>query len=145
MRSIKISFILFLLVLFLVTSLRACRAEASHTIYESELNQLLKIINDLENNYKQAKSSLQTSKQQLERQEKLLQTLQNQLTTLKSQIKKSENLSNQLSEKLNQAETGLKTLGESFQKYKNEAEARNKRLTIQRNVCIIIGLMAAFL
>jgi septal ring factor EnvC (AmiA/AmiB activator) len=112
MRSIK-PFILLLFVLFLVTPLWACKVKASYTIYEFELNQLLKIIDNLENNYNKAKSSLQTSKQQLEQQEKQLQTLQNQLTVLQSQIEKSENLSIPLSEKLSQAETNLKTLEES--------------------------------
>jgi septal ring factor EnvC (AmiA/AmiB activator) len=145
MRNIKPTLILLLFVLFLVTPLRVCRAEVSYMIYDSELNQLLKIINDLENNYKQAKSSLQTSKQQLEQQEKQLQTLQNQLTALKSQIEKSENLSIQLSGKLSQAEMDLKTLEESWKQYKIEVESRIRKLTIQRNVCIIIGLIVAFL
>jgi chromosome segregation ATPase len=101
----------------------------------------LKIINDLENNYNQAKSSLQTSKRQLEQQEKQLRTLQSQLTALKSQIEKSENLSIQLSKKLSQAETDLKTLEESWKQYKIEAELRIKKLTIQRNISVGIALI----
>jgi hypothetical protein len=51
----------------------------------------------------------------------------------------------QLSEKLSQAETDLKTLEESFRKYKDEAERRIRRLSIQKNVCIIIRADCGFL
>lgn len=129
----------------LVTVCNCCRAEGSYPIYESELNRLLKIIDSLENNYDQAKSNLQTSKQQLKQQETQLQMLQNQLMTLKSQIEKSESLSTQLSEKLRQAETNLRMLEESFLKYKNEVNARIRRLTIQRNVLagvvVVLGIL----
>jgi chromosome segregation ATPase len=130
---------LVLFALLLATVSRSCLAEGSYKVYESELTRLTQIINSLETNWNQAKSSLQTSKNQLEMQEKQLQELEIQLATLKSQIGQLENQSETLSEKLSQAEMSLTRLEQSFQQYKKEAEARIRKLTIQRNVMAVIA------
>lgn len=141
----RIFYWLLLLAFFLAFASVSLAQEKVYTDTKSELNRLNQIINELEQSYNQASKNLQTSKSQLETQERQLQTLQEQLQTLKIQIEKSENLSIQLSEKLNQTEAGLMRLEESFNKYKKEAESKIKRLTMQRNIAVIVGIILSFI
>ena len=145
MRNIKPILLLVLFALLLVTVSASCRAEGKYPIYESELIKLTQIINSLEANWNQAKSSLQTSKEQLQQQERQLTELETQLATLKNQIGKLESQSTILSEKLSQAEMSLKTLEESFQQYKKEVKIKIWKITIQRNICFIFGIIMCFI
>ena len=148
-RNIKLISLLALLLLLLVTVSPCCRAEGSYPIYESELTnikndlQLIKqekqsFIADLNN----SKLSLRQAEIQRMNIEKRSADLEQKLTNYQNRLVKQETELTELLNMRRELKVQLTELNESFQQYKKEAEAKIRKLVIQRNV---VGVIACIL
>lgn len=104
------------------------QAEVQYTISETELTQLEQNLTALEQHSK-SKSIL------LDKQAKQLNEAQKQLKIVNGQIRKSQKLNEQ-------TQNSLKIARESFNKYEREAERKVKIKTRQRNMWIVISVVA---
>jgi chromosome segregation ATPase len=133
-KSIKLISLLALSVLLLVTASVSCQAEASYRVTEPELSNMKYYISIIKQEKQNLINDLQASKISLQEAETRRQSLENQLN--EALIKY-----NLLLEERNELETLLKDLKEQFERLKKEAEAKIRKLTIQRNVFVAVSLI----
>lgn len=138
MPRLKIISILLLLLWQSVTVLQVCKAEPVYTISANELNDMKHYIALIRQENQNLLNDLKSCKISLQQAEKQRLSLENQLNGLISTHKL-------LSEERNELETLLKELQESFVQSKKEAETKIRRLIIQRNIGLILGVAAFFL
>jgi chromosome segregation ATPase len=130
--------------LLLATLSQVGKAEPVYTVSGSELSRLLQISAKLERLNNQLQDELKTSKENLTRLGSELESCKAELTELQNRLSQSKTELTQLKNSLTTAENLLRKAETSFEKYKSEVEARIKRLTIQRNIFAVVGLIAAF-
>jgi chromosome segregation ATPase len=138
MRNIKLTFIPLLSLLLLVTVSQAGRAEPVYIVSKSELTAMKHYLAIIRQENQNLLNDLKNCKISLQQAEEQRKNLENQLNELSNKHKL-------LSEERSELETLLKELQESFAQSKKEAQTRIRRLTIQRNVCLIVGILVAFL
>lgn len=146
MRNIKFTLLLVLSALLLVTVSVSCQAEGNYQLYESELTRLQQITERLDKLNSQLSNELATSKTNLTQLQNELESCKADLTQLQNQLQASQAELTQAKNYLMTAENSLRKAEESFKQYEKEAEARIKRLVIQRNVvgviAVILGVIA---
>jgi septal ring factor EnvC (AmiA/AmiB activator) len=137
MQSTKLTFILLLLLFLLVMVVQVCKAEPVYTVSGSELNDMKHYIELIRQENRQLQNDLKNSRISLEQAEERRRSLESQLEELI-------NGHRLLSEERSELETLLKDLRESFEQLKAEAQSKIGRLVVQRNLALIVAILAAF-
>lgn len=106
----------------------SARAEAQYTISETDLT-------TLETNFQMQKVNSEKKDKLLIRQRTQLNEAQKQLEIVNEQLKKSKTLNEQ-------TQNSLKIARESFNKYEREAERKVKIKTRQRNLWMVVSVVA---
>jgi peptidoglycan hydrolase CwlO-like protein len=138
MLNIKLTFIPLLSLLLLVTVSQAGKAEPVYTVFRSELTDMKHYLAIIRQENQNLLNDLKSCKISLQQAEERRLSLENQLNELSNKYQL-------LSEERSELETLLKELQESFAQSKKEAQTRIRRLVIQRNVCLILGVIAILL
>lgn len=132
---------LLLLAIFSVTT----KAEPTYNIHETQLLKLIenlqKLKTDSENNLKLIADLRQISKEQ-EEQIKILKEQLSESETIIKRLKEESTISKELIAK---AEESLTNASESFEIYKKAAEAKIRKLTVQRNLLIVVTVISLIL
>jgi len=137
MQSTKLTFILLLLLFLLAMVLQVCKAEPVYNVSGSELNDMKHYIELIRQENRQLQNDLKNSRISLEQAEERRRSLESQLEELINGHKL-------LLEERNELETLLKDLRESFEQLKAEAQSKIRKLVIQRNLALIIAILAVF-
>jgi septal ring factor EnvC (AmiA/AmiB activator) len=137
MQSTKLTFILLLLLFLLVMVVQVCKAEPVYTVSGPELNDMKHYIELIRQENRQLQNDLKNSRISLEQAEERRRSLESQLEELI-------NGHRLLSEERSELETLLKDLRESFEQLKVEAQSKIGRLVVQRNLALIVAILAAF-
>jgi chromosome segregation ATPase len=137
MQSTKLTFILLLLLFLLAMVLQVCKAEPVYNVSGSELNDMKHYIELIRQENRQLQNDLKNSRISLEQAEERRRSLESQLEELINGHKL-------LLEERNELETLLKDLRESFEQLKTEAQSKIRKLVVQRNLALIIAILAVF-
>jgi septal ring factor EnvC (AmiA/AmiB activator) len=137
MQSTKLTFILLLLLFLLAMVLQVCKAEPVYNVSGSELNDMKHYIELIRQENRQLQNDLKNSRISLEQAEERRRSLESQLEELINGHKL-------LLEERNELETLLKDLRESFEQLKAEAQSKIRKLVVQRNLALIIAILAVF-
>jgi chromosome segregation ATPase len=138
MPNIKLTFIPLLSLFLLVTVLRAGKAEPVYTVSKSELSDMKHYIAVIRQEKQNLLNDLKNCKISLQQAEEQRRNLESQLNALINKHRL-------LLEARSELEMLLKDLQESFAQSKKEAETKIRRLVVQRNVCLILAVLVAFL
>jgi septal ring factor EnvC (AmiA/AmiB activator) len=137
MQSTKLTFILLLLLFLLAMVLQVCKAEPVYNVSGSELNDMKHYIELIRQENRQLQNDLKNSRISLEQAEERRRSLESQLEELINGHKL-------LLEERNELETLLKDLRESFEQLRAEAQSKIRKLVVQRNLALIIAILAVF-
>lgn len=130
------------LLFFLGMPSRVAMAEQQYSITGSELTRLVEISTRLEMLNAKLQNELTTSKKSLSQLMSGLDSYKIELMELETQLITLRAESETLKLQLQNAEILLEKAKESFVSYKTESEKKIKRLTIQRNVSVMIAVIA---
>ncbi len=121
---------------------QTCRAEENYVITGNELSQLNEIFEKLETLNAKLQNELTISRKSLQQLDDELTKLKADLAELQATLARSEAESMQLRELLLKAESSLTRLETSFAEYRSAAESRIRTLARQRNLAILIAVLA---
>ena len=138
MLKLKLIFIPLWSLLLLVTGWQVCKAEPFYTVSKSELTTMKHYLTLIRQENQNLISDLQNCKISLQQAEALRLNLENQLNGLLNEHKA-------LLEAHDELATLLKELQESFVLLKKEAATKLRRLAIQRNIGLVLGVVAFLL
>lgn len=125
-------------VLLLVFVAPCCQAEGNYKVTETQLNDMKYYINVIKNEKQQLVNDLQNCKISLQQAEEQRQNLENQLNEALTKL-------TLLQSERSELETLSKDLKEQFEQSKKEAEAKIRKLTIQRNIMAVIATILGVL